>query len=409
MKKFLLCLLVNLCASQVGWAFTPITLDSVQSVPLEGNLHHGLAVQTTGNNNPNLTYYEIQIKEDTGNPMYPAYAVYNSQLMPFDNGTLLNIPYRNGVLALKVGTKYCLRARGIYGNQVTDWAEQCDVTLTAATGSDSDVDGDGLSEQVEFQYGTDPNNADSDGDGIDDGTEVANGGDPNLALFAEIIVHTTEIDFGEGDALGQKSNQQQYIEIENIGDDIAYLDAIGISPASNSADVFHLGDYPSVLTNIAPQNTLRIPVSFLPKENGDYNATVQIDSSNATTEIDDITLTGSFAGSPVCAVSTDVIDFGTIALSSSDVHLQEFIIYNTDRLSSSGAVEAYSHGDLRFSIVSDSVEFAPGLRAFLLPEDRDLTVPVIFVPRHTGDYNEELQIHSPDCTTQIIQLKAHVD
>lgn len=42
-----------------------------------------------------------------------------------------------------------------------------------------DTDQDGLSDQLEAHYGTDPNNSDTDGDGYQDGEEVANGYDPN--------------------------------------------------------------------------------------------------------------------------------------------------------------------------------------------------------------------------------------
>ena len=41
-----------------------------------------------------------------------------------------------------------------------------------------DSDKDGLSDELELQLGTDPNNADTDGDGYPDGVEVANGFNP---------------------------------------------------------------------------------------------------------------------------------------------------------------------------------------------------------------------------------------
>ena len=42
-----------------------------------------------------------------------------------------------------------------------------------------DIDGDGLSEEQELNYGTDPNNSDTDGDGYLDGEEVENGYNPS--------------------------------------------------------------------------------------------------------------------------------------------------------------------------------------------------------------------------------------
>lgn len=48
-------------------------------------------------------------------------------------------------------------------------------------GDDADADKDGLSDQREQVYGTDPNQADTDGDGFKDGDEVKNGYNPNGA------------------------------------------------------------------------------------------------------------------------------------------------------------------------------------------------------------------------------------
>lgn len=45
-------------------------------------------------------------------------------------------------------------------------------------GSTGDSDGDGLSDNEEILYGTDPQNSDTDGDGYSDGEEVKNGHDP---------------------------------------------------------------------------------------------------------------------------------------------------------------------------------------------------------------------------------------
>ncbi len=58
---------------------------------------------------------------------------------------------------------------------------------------DSDSDDDGLNDGKELELGTDPNKADSDGDGFTDGDEVAAGTDPNNA---DSIPSATEEDGG---------------------------------------------------------------------------------------------------------------------------------------------------------------------------------------------------------------------
>ena len=59
-----------------------------------------------------------------------------------------------------------------------DWWEMLHFGVLSNTPM-TDTDGDGLSNQAEFQLGTNPAEADSDGDGMDDGDEVALGKDPN--------------------------------------------------------------------------------------------------------------------------------------------------------------------------------------------------------------------------------------
>jgi minor extracellular serine protease Vpr len=66
--------------------------------------------------------------------------------------------------------------------------------LVEDTGIDSD--GDGLSDQQEYELGTDPQSADSDGDGYSDGEEVAAGSDPKDAESLPSDSEGTEADSG---------------------------------------------------------------------------------------------------------------------------------------------------------------------------------------------------------------------
>ena len=73
--------------------------------------------------------------------------------------------------------------KAIYGNTpktTQDWNAMQAITYSGAA-REKDSDGDLLSDEMEAQYGTDPNKADSDGDGFKDGVEVNGGYNPKGA------------------------------------------------------------------------------------------------------------------------------------------------------------------------------------------------------------------------------------
>ncbi|MBI2340440.1 MAG: choice-of-anchor D domain-containing protein [Deltaproteobacteria bacterium] len=398
----------------VVFSYSDVKISGVSSADFEGPAHHGLVVETEGISDPNLTYYEVNIKEDTGNPFYPPWEVYATELMPYDTGLKLNIPYRNGILALKAGTQYCVRVRALFGSDYTDWAEECGITLTVS-GSSTDVDGDGLTETEEYGYGTDPNNSDSDGDGVDDGTEIAEGGDPNEALHPQFQVNTASINFGKGNAFGQYPNQHQYIEIENVGDDVALIDSVTVQNVFpyffGSKEVFKVGSFPSSLTHIPPENVVRIPVSFIPKRNGSFHAKVVIESSNNPEEIAEIELTGRGVEIPKCDISPDSLDFGTVSVADQEVLTKELTISNKSSLLGSKMIGLFGGSDypLGFTISSSNSQIVPGLRSFVLPEDTEITVPVLFRHTEAGNFDGTLEIKSFQCGTQAIEVKGTVE
>ncbi len=57
-----------------------------------------------------------------------------------------------------------------------------------------DTDKDGLSDELELQLGTDPNNPDTDGDGYTDGEEVANGYNPLVGNNDRNVKRSVSVD-----------------------------------------------------------------------------------------------------------------------------------------------------------------------------------------------------------------------
>ncbi len=412
-------ILVIACATAFkAHAFADAQITSVTSTTFDGPAHHGLMITAAGNSDPNLTFYEVNVREDDGNPFYATWDVYANELMPFDDGIRIDIPYRNGIVALKSDTTYCVRIRAVYTSTATNWSEECGVTLTVSNASSDDVDGDGLTETEEYAQGTDPNNSDSDGDSLSDGTEIGQGNDPNESLTPNIIVRTTSIDFGDGDPEGHHSNQHQYIEIDNEGDSVALIDSITIEAASGggrfpfmnlssrgATNSFHVGAYPATLTNIPPNNVVRIPVDFIPSRRGTITGQVLITSSNNPNPIDPITVAGSGISQPDCKISPSEIDFGTVAVNDQAVDVQYFTISNTSsRFTLFGAPNT-DESPFGFTVSSDVSEMAPGLRGFVLPAGKELDVPVYFRHSVAGTYEGTLTINSLSCGEQTVTLK----
>ena len=392
-------IMLTLLPDLAAWASPAITLTSVISQLFEGPAHHGFQIVSSGNADPNLTAYEINIKEDTANPMLSSWNIYNMELSPYDNGIVINLPYRNGVLALKTNTTYCVRARALYGSTATPWSEQCGVQLQVPSAGIDDVDGDGLNEQEEYAQGTDPNNPDSDGDGLTDGVEINEGSDPNKALYADIRVITPELDFGQGDAYGTFVNQHQYIEIGNFGDDVARITEIRV--INDPTGSFHVGSAPNLLSHISPQNILKFPVSFIPTSNGLVTAEIEIVVANNISEIETISVAGEGLGIPNCQISTNNIDFGSTEADNQDTAIMHVTISNTPPDGWGNLLPVNTA--FGFTVLTDNASIAPATRGFVLQENQEYDLPIIFPHTSVGDFNTTITIKSFNCGEQVVE------
>ncbi|MGN1411083.1 MAG: hypothetical protein ACI4WH_01055 [Oscillospiraceae bacterium] len=127
--------------------------------------------------------------------------------------------------------------------------------MGADSGNTSDLDGDGVSDEIEFQLGLDPKVPDSDGDGIDDLTELLLGLDPlkndiKLDFDGDGLSNIEEIKYGtmlnnsdtDGDGLSDYDEIFIYktnpLEVDTDGDGISDADElkIGLNPLIDTTD-----------------------------------------------------------------------------------------------------------------------------------------------------------------------------
>jgi hypothetical protein len=123
------------------------------------------------------------------------------------------------------------------------------------SGNTSDLDGDGVCDDIEFQLGLDPKLTDSDGDGIDDLVELLLGLDPlqndvKLDLDSDGLSNIEEIKYGtklnsadsDGDGLNDYDEilvyQTDPLLTDTDGDNITDADEItmGLNPLSKMSD-----------------------------------------------------------------------------------------------------------------------------------------------------------------------------
>ncbi|MBI4411687.1 MAG: hypothetical protein HY541_04305, partial [Deltaproteobacteria bacterium] len=154
-------------------------------------------------------------------------------------------------------------------------------------------------------------------------------------------------------------------------------------------------------------NVVRIPVSFIPRRNGLFRAKIVIESSNNPEEIAEIELSGRGVEIPKCDISESSLDFGTVSVDDQGVLTKDLTISNKSSFPGSRMISLFGGSDypFGFTVSSSNSQFAPGLRNFVLPEDTELTIPVLFRHTEVGDFDGTITIKSFFCGEQTVEVK----
>lgn len=87
-----------------------------------------------------------------------------------------------------------------------------------------DTDQDGLSDEEEKTYGTDPNKRDTDGDGYSDGSEIKSGYDPKVPAPGDKIVDENEAASSGFSTDGENLTEKLSVELANLLNDKASVE-----------------------------------------------------------------------------------------------------------------------------------------------------------------------------------------
>ena len=368
----------------------------------ESRLIHGILVETQGIDDPNLTRYEVQVKEDLSSPFNP-YEVYSPSFMPLASGNSLFIPYRNQTYVLENHRTYCVKLTAYYHLQDTTSSEVCGIELNA-TGDGTDEDGDGLTKEEELEFGTDPNSADSDDDGIDDKTELENGRDPNGYSPSILNIENTEIDFGWGHPSGIDRNQHQYIRIEKYNSDALIIEEVILREDPDHPgpiDSFRVGAVPPTIPGQSG-GFYRVPVSYIPKTSGEHFAEVIFVTPAG--ESLPVKLKGQSMTTPHCEVEVASLDFGTVTVDD-----QELLIRNL-RLKSLAnplpGVVVNENAAMSFTLHIESSQIAPAVRNLRLSPGEHRDIPIYYRHSGVGNHSTVIEIKSPYCAQINVPVSA---
>ncbi len=191
---------------------------------------------------------------------------------------------------------------------------------------------------------------------------------------AQIAVEPTSIGFGTV-TLGQSGEAALTVRNTGTGD-------LSVTGVQSSDPAFSVSD--DTAFDLAPDASRELTVQFSPTSVGEQQATLTIESNDASQPTLAVPLSGTGLGVPQIAVEPTSIDFGTVVLGQAAERTLTVQNAGTGDLS----VTAVRTGDPAFSVIGDTAfEVAPGASQ---------AITVRFLPTSVGQRQVNLTIESND-------------
>ncbi len=191
---------------------------------------------------------------------------------------------------------------------------------------------------------------------------------------AQIAVEPASIGFGTV-TLGQSGEAALTVRNTGTGD-------LSVTGVQSSDPAFSVSD--DTAFDLAPDASRELTVQFSPSSVGEQQATLTIESNDASQPTLAVPLSGTGIGVPQIAVEPTSIDFGTVVLGQAAERTLTVQNAGTGDLS----VTAVRTGDPAFSVIGDTAfEVAPGASQ---------AITVRFLPTSVGQRQVNLTIESND-------------
>jgi hypothetical protein len=282
-------LILSTISIQNTSAFESPRIHSITQISgLPAPVHHGINIGIDPILDPSLTAFKVRVRPSAGGD----WILYDDQLKPY-NSAVLTLHFRGRHYAFATESDYLLELCAVYGMAGEECGRQ-EFQLSPVRGDEGDPDNDGLTNEEEYNLGTDPRNPDSDNDDISDRFELEYALDPNLHQLPILEILPFDGDFDAGNPYGDGPHQHRALVIRNSGERPLRIFDVLLNSRPEAA--FQINDQFRIASHLAPGQEVGIPIDFLPPTAGFSNGSLIILTDDRTQYPVELPLSGQGMG-----------------------------------------------------------------------------------------------------------------